>query len=247
MPHSPDLINSIAELLAKDYPNDTHEYVIEKLIPGTRMSPDIAIRRNGGGHIVCAVEIGYTRPEKLTRYRDELNIPDVRWYDKGGNLHTPLERKNEVVTTTIVPTQTFYVYDLMDQVSCPDCAHEWQDDEGLEEISDSERERLLEESVVYVMSTLVTDYTKWSMPSFCDKCGLTWFADTLDVSSVADLGETWCCINTHEFARTHGARREMSWDESAMHVQKSYGIDLVYADFYGDRTSDHFSLIRRAG
>lgn len=33
------------------------------------------------------VEIGNTRPEKLTAYRDDLKIPDVRWYDKQGRLH----------------------------------------------------------------------------------------------------------------------------------------------------------------
>jgi hypothetical protein len=49
------------------------------------MLPDIQVVDEGGA-VHCVVEVGYTRPEKLTRYR-ALGIPDVRWYAKDGTLH----------------------------------------------------------------------------------------------------------------------------------------------------------------
>jgi hypothetical protein len=42
-----------------------------------------------GTTLVCVVEIGYTRPEKLKLYH-EHEIKDVRWYDKKGRLHSAL-------------------------------------------------------------------------------------------------------------------------------------------------------------
>jgi hypothetical protein len=84
--HSPDLIQQILSMVQADYPPSQFDFVIEKAIPGTRMHPDILVNDRSGKHC-CAVEIGYTRPEKLTAYRKDLKIPDVRWYDKAGNLH----------------------------------------------------------------------------------------------------------------------------------------------------------------
>jgi len=45
------------------------------------MAPDILVL-DFDGRLLCVVEIGYTRPEKLGRYQ-ALGIPDVRWYAKG--------------------------------------------------------------------------------------------------------------------------------------------------------------------
>jgi hypothetical protein len=85
--HDPTLIRGICDLLEREYSPALYDYVIEKPILGTRMFPDIAIVKKSSKKIVCVVEIGYTRPEKLTAYRRELKIPDVRWYDKQGVLH----------------------------------------------------------------------------------------------------------------------------------------------------------------
>jgi hypothetical protein len=46
---------------------------------GRRMLPDILVR-DQNGRMVCVVEIGNTRPEKLIACHDDLEIPDVRWY-----------------------------------------------------------------------------------------------------------------------------------------------------------------------
>jgi hypothetical protein len=48
------------------------------------MLPDIQVIKHS--KIVCVVEIGYTRPEKITEYR-RMGIPDIRWYSKEGELH----------------------------------------------------------------------------------------------------------------------------------------------------------------
>jgi hypothetical protein len=85
MNHPKELIENIIAKLAGDYPAEGgHVYIIEKLLD-KGMIPDIMVLR--GSALLCAVEIGYTRPEKLTAYRDEFHIPDVRWYDRSGNLH----------------------------------------------------------------------------------------------------------------------------------------------------------------
>jgi len=89
------LIRSLAE---KDYPPGEFQFEHETYLKvrGSRMAPDITIR-NAAGEIVCLIEIGYTRPEKLTVYRDILRIQDVRWYDKQGVLHESPTIKREVV------------------------------------------------------------------------------------------------------------------------------------------------------
>jgi hypothetical protein len=101
MPHSPNLIASILRLVEKDYPPGSYRYEIERPIPGTKMFPDILVW--SGHRIQCAVEIGYTRPEKLTAYRAEHKIPDVRWYDKAGNLHADVEERMLRATVYVEP------------------------------------------------------------------------------------------------------------------------------------------------
>jgi hypothetical protein len=86
MSHSAELIETVRRLIERDYPSTQYVYRIERGIPGTGMRPDIMVCDQAGG-IFCVVEIGYTLPEKLTAYRDDLKIPDVRWYDKQGRLH----------------------------------------------------------------------------------------------------------------------------------------------------------------
>jgi hypothetical protein len=86
MPHSAELIETVRRLIERDYPSTQYVYRIERGIPGTGMRPDIMVCDQAGG-VFCVVEIGYTLPEKLTAYRDDLKIPDVRWYDKQGRLH----------------------------------------------------------------------------------------------------------------------------------------------------------------
>lgn len=87
MGHCRELLEDITELLIKDYPESFgFEYIYEKAIthPSARMQPDIIVELNGS--VVCVVEIGYTRPEKLTEYQ-AMGIPDIRWYGKDATLH----------------------------------------------------------------------------------------------------------------------------------------------------------------
>ena len=84
MAHPKKLIKKCLESLLQDYPETLYRYEIEKSINGTRMFPDVIIY-DSNDKIVCAVEIGYTRPDKIRKYR-ELGIPDIRWYSKGMDL-----------------------------------------------------------------------------------------------------------------------------------------------------------------
>ncbi len=92
MSHPPELIQKILALIQRDYRPSDHAYRLEMSIPNlqAKFLPDIAVYRKGGKDervtLVCVVEIGYTRPEKLAAYC-EAKIPDVRWYDKAGNLY----------------------------------------------------------------------------------------------------------------------------------------------------------------
>jgi len=85
--HARNLLDDIAEKVLVDYPQHLgFEVEFETYLPNIpyRMEPDIWIHRDQ--EIVCVVEIGYTRPEKLTRYK-EIGVPDIRWYSKEGELH----------------------------------------------------------------------------------------------------------------------------------------------------------------
>lgn len=84
MGHSAELLARVASEVSRNWPMAS--VVLEKPLALTnrRMQPDVQLIENG--RVVCVVEIGYTRPEKLTEYR-RLGIPDVRWYDKSCRLH----------------------------------------------------------------------------------------------------------------------------------------------------------------
>jgi hypothetical protein len=104
MPHSPELIANILCHIQQSYPAE-HRFEIERplFLKDRRMQPDIQVF-DQAGELVCVVEIGYTRPEKLKRYR-QLDIPDVRWYSKAGELvddYVSIERKIEVIERSFV-------------------------------------------------------------------------------------------------------------------------------------------------
>src|SRR3990167_6469176 len=90
MGHDTYVITSVLRQVETDYPPAMYKYQVKKRIPGSTMMPDIFVL-DEQDRIVCAVEIGYTRPEKLTAYRHQFRIPDVRWYDKAGKLHPHIE------------------------------------------------------------------------------------------------------------------------------------------------------------
>jgi hypothetical protein len=90
----------IKALLEKDYAPDEHIFLDDKPIavqvPGQFKSrrPDFQVVKNG--KILCAVEIGYTDPEKISLY-EKLKIPDIRWYQKDGRLVTKHKREQRLI------------------------------------------------------------------------------------------------------------------------------------------------------
>lgn len=100
MSHDSELIDGCVRQLREMYPSRITEYrrhafeIERRLVhPGARVTlmPDVAIYANSVGtrgqitkehlEVVCVVEIGLTRPEKLLEYT-RLGIPDIRWYPK---------------------------------------------------------------------------------------------------------------------------------------------------------------------
>lgn len=250
MAHDPSLIYRICELLRKDYDPTIYEFVIEKAIPGTRMHPDVVVRDISTKKIECAVEIGYTRPEKLTAYRKQLKIPDVRWYDRQGNLHGDVKEKIVKVSLELVPRFATYVYvieapgiflpgdDVRAFVSCInkkclkheslliDCDDEYYDDCASCDCEDHCKQATLQ-NYEDVTTTIVTDRAKAFFPSSCC-CGTNWLADTN--FEAEDLMEDLEIMQPQQFAKKYGARTHMSWIKAQELVEKRHSIKLDYQD-----------------
>ena len=207
MSHPRELIDRIALALEAEYSREHYQFVFEKTLPGTRMLPDIVIQ-DSAGKVQVAVEIGYTRPEKLTAYR-RLGIPDVRWYDKEGRQHGEFKREVLRVEFAVEPRGRFRVYFAQGEVSCGigDCNVEFDelvarrarlvrrygDPKGdkarsrqerryqrLHEALDLRIEEALEETYLEVLTWVITDGVKVFYPSYCDVCGTTWLASPED-------------------------------------------------------------------
>lgn len=215
MPHSPELIAKILPLLEADYPPSAYAYSIEKMLVGTRMFPDIAVIDPTTKQACCVVEIGYTRPEKLWAYRHQLQIQDVRWYDKAGNLHTKVLDERAVKSTVrLVPTQAFSVYIVHDLVEC--CSDECSEEAAcIGELSASEDdESACRYRLCDVVTAVITDWHHVWLPSYCDKCGEYFLANKRDGSAdliLCDLGSS----SPREFGLMHGKRLMYGgWDEA---------------------------------
>jgi len=199
MPHPPELIERIRGLVAKDYPPSEYEYLFEKFLAAkakARMLPDIQVV-DRVGKIHCAVEIGYTRPEKLTYYRKVMKIPDVRWYDKAGRLHTEFERTvvKRTAVIELAPRGPFTVWMAREVTwGCPssECSEEGdrlsllreryerrflkgrrRHPPGLSRLAEREEE-ILEDTRACTMAYLITDEILGFEICFCDKCGEVW-------------------------------------------------------------------------
>jgi hypothetical protein len=85
MGHPRSLLDMVAVDVRRTYPERQFRYEYDKFLRLTdrRNQPDIQVFQ--GDTLVCVVEIGYTRPEKLKLYHEQ-EIKDVRWYDKHGRL-----------------------------------------------------------------------------------------------------------------------------------------------------------------
>lgn len=241
MGHPTSLIEKILAQLKTDYPEDCYTFKLEKAIAGTRMLPDIQVA-DLFGRICCAVEIGYTRPEKLTFYRQILHIPDVRWYDKAGNLHADVQERVVRVAIESDPRTKFVGYKVHDMVDCysEECESQvvadWNaevveiEEDMTEEEADELRyevsEYLAEETILFV----VTDYIRVWFCLFCDKCGNTELVSedySIDVWAVAeDLRES----SAREFSRIWGRRLlDGDWN-TAKSFLSDFGIAVRYED-----------------
>jgi hypothetical protein len=240
MPHSNELLERIKSLLEVDYPLDRYNYSFEKAIKGTRMHPDILVC-DEDGRMLCAVEIGYTRPEKLTAYRSELSIPDVRWYDKTGKLHGDVEERSVLVRIEAVPQGKFVVYHFTELVECPSKECQQMAEEEFDVDFDPESEISSEESdrwsevIEYLVSDtstyLVTDYVRVWVGCFCDKCGEIWPAQSEDEdislwNVIEDL-RTW---TPQQFGMAWGRRLfEGSWNETRSYIEQWFqGFELEF-------------------
>lgn len=254
MSHPKELIDSVLALLRPEYPSDTYHYRTEECVPTTRFFPDIAIYRPGDNAVpVCAVEIGYTRPEKLTGYR-KMGIPDVRWYDKQGNLHADV--REVVVRPRVVwePPSRIAIYSWNGTVAC------WEDGcEGYEEYKfhmglderatrrpqlfaryerrygrpywglDGSVDDAYETMCIDVMMHVLTDGVRIWCPAFCDKCAANFYPDDpLDMPLEFD-----------DLATDASFVTATDWDGAVQFVDDRYDLPLIYEDgrFFDGQTS----------
>jgi hypothetical protein len=241
MGHPAVLIESILVKLRIDYPENCYCFKVEQAIPGTRMYPDIQVV-DMSGKLCCAVEIGYTRPEKLTAYRQKLQIPDVRWYDKSGNLHADVQERVTRVVIESFPRTTFVAYEVHDWVQCcsEDCeteaVAEWNTEvleiEGPLTDADEDflnvmtTEFLADETVLYV----ITDYIRIWFCLFCDKCGNADLVSEDYGVEVWAIAEDLRVCSPRDFASAWGRRSWTGEWNFAKDYLKGFRIELAYND-----------------
>ena len=176
MPHPKSLIESIRQQIERSYPSSNgffYEFETRLIESPMRVFPDITVR-NRDKQIVCLVEIGYTRPEKLKEYRSRLGIADVRWYAKDGELITEWEQTIEIVKLEYQPDEreTFYYVLMISDVVCDRCLTEIRS--GLD--PDLTLEEAIEEASEATYSHVwISDCNRGLAITFCDKCaGPAW-------------------------------------------------------------------------
>lgn len=202
MGHSAELIRSIQAQIESDYPRSQYDYEHECGIPLDRkMRPDILVysrsKTNGPNsrqkQLVCVVEIGYTRPEKLSAYKKLHKIPDVRWYDKKGILHAELEKQIIVVKreAEAPPPNWVRVFQVERLIPCPHC-FEWESadkDEDEDYFLSDEYLEDEEELVSEVVTNVITNFNRALSICHCDCCGHVWSSDPENDLECQDLVE----------------------------------------------------------
>jgi hypothetical protein len=249
--HSPELLEAIAAKLRPTYPPDRgFSYVYERRIAGITavMIPDIQVA-DASGRIVCAVEIGYTRPEKLTAYRRTLKLQDVRWYDKAGHLHGDVTERVVVKREVVVkrkeaapPDESFRLLPIVDfNASCPDCRAEYEQDaeaqreaaaaEGRAPDVDPDPDAAIEHSSAAVWGEFFTNMRRCAALCYCDQCGLN-FLETdphnLPFGDWGDVTDAW--NGRHRAAYAHLKPRELTFDELREYAVSQYGLTVDYSD-----------------
>jgi hypothetical protein len=265
MAHSRELIQSILDKVQESYPADQFDFVIEQAISGSRMFPDIQVK-DRDGKVCCAVEIGYTRPEKLTAYRNNLKIPDVRWYDKLGNLHADVQERVVRVSIQTEPQGRFVGYALRDEIPCwsDECVQaalfeaagldidkysDWHD--AIDDVfKDVEALGAYDEYLpCCTLLTVVTDLTRVWLHLFCDKSGESeWVSKERDCQLIV-LAAELTTLSGREFAQAHDRRRfEGGWAEAMRFADKYADTAICYQDgeFLSRDSQREFSRIMTA-
>lgn len=211
MSHPAQLIAKIRTLLESEYPCDLYRYQIEKSIPGTRMLPDILIMTRSG-QMQCAVEIGYTRPEKLSAYRKIHHIPDVRWYDKHGNLHSDVAEKTVRVKVKAAPEGTFSLWTAHESVACvQDNCDSWD-----------------------VVTAIITDFWFVWLINRCQACHGCWLSEPMDMGAFQII-QDFKTTHPLELRRTYERHFRGGWALMAETIEKACSLDLAYEDGIGLR------------
>lgn len=231
MPHPTELLRKILVMVERDYPPSRYRYAIEKFLPGSpRVAPDIAVF-GPKNEALCVVEIGYTRPEKLTAYRHSRKIADVRWYDKTGLLHGDVQEKTVRLTVAFDTDMEVTVYNPFNLVPCfaSDCYSDPPDDC---EDFDEEMENALDGAQDSVESVIITDDARAWIFNFCDKCGGSWLSsqESQDDDGVADILSELREGDGVSHAKEWGKRERMSWSRIKQMMKESFDFDLVYGD-----------------
>jgi len=194
MSHALDLMERFLTMIKKDYlPELGFQYSIDEKLRASdkNIRPDIQVI-DKVGHVVCVVEIGYTRPEKLTLYH-EIGIKDVRWYSKDGQIVNPHERIHEVLVRYYpeFPEEEVWREVDLNQDSgliCESCLEIYRSEEHLEkcqvpdkqlneieynnkdeEVNHLAFERYLEEADIF--GELWCNGARWFCIWLCDECG----------------------------------------------------------------------------
>ena len=256
--HPKDLLEMIAEKVRTTYPPGSgYVYEFERRIPGTPqvMIPDIWVS-DESGKLVCAVEIGYTRPEKLTAYRRVLGLQDVRWYDKKGNLHGDVVeqviiRKEFIqpppdVPFRVIPATGMVCLECMDELTNPApmdaddlaaCDMQCQPEPMTEDAARKEAS-----SATY--GDYITNGIRHGTLVFCDECT----ASRIEIDPMEfpfycedDARAEWARLRRYGLqdpadqtmrqviGLVPGAR-EMSIETLAKYAREIYGVDFQYAD-----------------
>lgn len=215
------------------------------------MFPDIQVR-DRQGQIQCAIEIGYTRPEKLTAYRQKFKIPDVRWYDKQGNLHADVTERIVRVSMQLVPEGEFTIWEAYAEVPCyeDDCTGPMPPEEELDleehESYEDYYEDWQEECHSYVWTLAVTNYSFVWIVSYCDKCDRVWVQDREE----ADMTALWCSIKEMtplELAKTYTRVFRGGWAEACAYAKDEFhGFELKPEDSIPlhNRTRNDMEMVR---
>lgn len=249
MSHSRELIAAVLDGIVREYPpEDGFKAVVEKRLLGQKrnVQPDIQML-DAAGKVVCVVEIGYTRPEKISYYRD-VGIRDVRWYDKSGVLHSSItghvtiEYTERRVRELPDPADKFYLLELHG-ADCGECMRDHHRRDDLDEEGETgEYEELAYYGVT--SSIIVANNKRRCVIIYCDECGALYHtAESEDELNIAFIeGSTKeLDLDSFDSIRWHTEAAKKRWWADRHGVAIS-GITFAEAQEYIRQRFPEFEL-----